>query len=213
MIFANRREAGKLLADELKRYVGQSAVLVLALPRGGVPVAYEVAQALGVPLDVMVIRKLGAPGHEELALGAIASGGVRVVNDDLVRQLRIAPDVLEQVARREAKELARRERDYRGERPPLVVEGKTIILVDDGIATGASMNAAISALKQQAPKKLVIAVPTGAQESINKLRQQVDDIVCLTAPAHFVAVGQFYRDFSQTTDDEVRQLLAEALPR
>jgi predicted phosphoribosyltransferase len=208
--FRDRREAGRLLAARLSAYANRPDVLVLALPRGGVPVAAEVARALGAPLDVFVVRKLGVPGHEEFAFGAIATGGVRVLNEDVVRALQIPDRVIDGVAAREQEELARRERVYRGDRPPLDVRGRTVILVDDGLATGATMHAAIRALRQQQPARIVVAVPTASPEACDELKRVVDDVVCATTPDPFYAVGLWYEDFSQTTDEEVRELLARS---
>jgi predicted phosphoribosyltransferase len=210
--FRDRHDAGRLLAEKLTAYAHRPDVLVLALPRGGVPVAYEVARALGTPLDVFVVRKLGVPGHEELAMGAVATGGVRVLNDDVVRGLRIPDRVIDAVTALEQQELARRERLYRGDRTPPDVRGRTVILVDDGLATGATMHAAIAALRQQEPARIVVAVPTAAPETCNALRAEVDDVVCAITPEPFHAVGLWYEDFSQTTDEEVRELLACAAP-
>ena len=209
-LFRDRRAAGRQLAAKLARYAERPDVVVLALPRGGVPVAYEVAQALGAPLDVFVVRKLGVPGHEELAMGAVATGGVRVLNEPIVRALGIPEHVIDTVAAREQAELARRERVYRGDRPPLDVRGRTVILVDDGLATGATMQAAVQALRQQQPARIVVAVPTAAPETCEALRAKVDDVVCAVTPDPFYAVGLWYDDFSQTTDDEVRELLARS---
>ena len=208
--FRNRREAGRLLAAKLAAYAKRPETLVLALPRGGVPVAYEVAQALEAPLDVFLVRKLGVPGHEEFAMGAIATGGVRVINQDVVRGLRIPPAMIDAVAAREQRELERRERLYRGDRPAPDVRGRTVILVDDGLATGATMYAAVKALKQQGAGRVVVAVPIAPPETCDQLREVVDDIVCAITPEPFHAVGLWYEDFSQTTDDEVRDLLARA---
>ena len=208
--FRDRHEAGRLLAEKLKAYAHRLEVLVLALPRGGVPVAYEVARALGAPLDVFLVRKLGVPGHEELAMGAVATGGVRVLNEQIVRALRIPDDVIDAVTMREQEELARRERLYRGDRPLPDVRGRTVILVDDGLATGATMHAAIAALRHQQPARIVVAVPTAAPETCQALRAEVDDVVCAITPEPFYSVGLWYEDFSQTTDDEVRDLLARA---
>ena len=208
--FRDRREAGRLLAAQLGAYAKRPDVLVLALPRGGVPVAAEVASALGAPLDVFVVRKLGVPGHEEYALGAIATGGVRVLNEEVVQALRIPDRVIDALAAREQEELARRERVYRGHRPPLDVRGRTVILVDDGLATGATMHAAIRALRQQQPARIVVAVPTASPETCAELKTEVDDIICATTPDPFYAVGLWYEDFSQTTDEEVRELLARS---
>jgi putative phosphoribosyl transferase len=205
--FADRRAAGRSLADELSRYAGRGDVVVLAPPRGGVPVGHEVAQALGAPLDVFLVRKLGVPGHEELAMGAIATGGVRVLNRGVLAEIGLTDREIDAVARREADELARREALYRGGRPPLDVHGKTAILVDDGLATGSSMRAAIEALKLLGPARIVVAVPVAAAETCDALRREVDDVVCALTPEPFYAVGLWYQDFSQTSDDEVRALL------
>jgi predicted phosphoribosyltransferase len=208
--FRDRHEAGQALAEQLTSYAGRPDVLVLALPRGGVPVAYEVARALRAPLDVFVVRKLGVPGHEELAMGAVATGGVRVLNEDVVRGLGIPDHMIDAVTTWERRELTRRERLYRGERPAPDARGKTVILVDDGLATGASMQAAIAALRQQGPARVVVAVPTAARETCEALRSEVDDVVCAITPEPFQAVGLWNEDFSQTTDAEVHDLLARA---
>ena len=208
--FRDRREAGRLLAAKLAAYANRPDVIVLALPRGGVPVAYEVAHALNAPLDIFLVRKLGVPGYEELAMGAIATGGVRVLNDQLVGGLRIPDYVVDEVAASEQQELARRERLYRGDRPPPDVRGRTVILVDDGLATGATMLAAVKALRQQQPARIVVAVPTASPETCEQLRAEVDDIICAITPEPFHAVGLWYEDFSQTTDEEVRDLLARS---
>jgi len=183
---------------------------VLALPRGGVPVGFEVARELHAPLDVFVVRKLGLPGHEELAIGALATGGVRVINHDLVRTLRLPETVVEAVTARERGELERRERLYRGDRPPLDVGGRTVILVDDGVATGSSMRAAVVALRQRRPERIVVAVPVGPPETCAALREEADEVICADTPVDFDAVGQSYDDFSQTTDAEVKELLERA---
>jgi len=205
--YHDRREAGRMLAAKLSRYANRPDVLVLALPRGGVPVAAEVASALRVPLDVFLVRKLGVPGHEEYAMGAIATGGVQVLNQEALRALRIPGYVIQEVAAREQEELVRRERLYRGERPFPEVQGKTVILVDDGLATGASMHAAVKALRQQQAGCIVVAVPVAAPETCEQFSREVDDIVCGATPQPFHAVGLWYDDFSQTTDEEVRELL------
>src|ERR1700736_3113316 len=207
-LFRDRREAGRLLAQKLPAYANRPDVLVLALPRGGVPVAYEVARALGPPPDVFIVRKLGVPGYEELAMGAVATGGVRVLNDQIVERLGIPDHLIDAVAARELQELSRRERLYRDGRPPPNVRGRTVILVDDGLATGATMHAAISALRQQEPARIVVAVPTASPETCEAMRAEVDDVVCAITPEPFHAVGLWYQDFSQTTDEEVRDLLA-----
>lgn len=213
--FRDRQDAGRRLAQKLFHYAGREDVLVLALPRGGVPVAYEVAKELQAPLDVFLVRKLGTPGHEELAMGAIATGGVRVLNDDVVRNFRISQDAIHAVADRELRELERREHAYRGERLAPELRGRTVILVDDGLATGATMRAAVEALKAQAlkgqgPAKIVVAVPTAAAETCAALRAEVDEIVCAETPEPFYGVGMWYENFSQTSDDEVRDLLETA---
>ena len=210
MIYRDRIDAGKQLAARLADYADRDDVLVLALPRGGVPVAHEVAKALGAPLDIFLVRKLGVPGHEELAMGAIATGGVRVLNDDVVDYLRIPGEVIDAVAADELRELERRERAYRGDRPEPDVRGKTIILVDDGLATGSTMRAAASALRRQDPARIVVAVPVSAAQTCDEYRMGVDEIICASTPEPFMGVGQWYRDFSQTTDEEVRELLAKA---
>ena len=211
-VFRNRREAGQVLASLLAGYRERPDVVVLGLPRGGVPVAYEIATALHAPLDVMVVRKLGVPGHEELAMGAIASGGVQVVNEEVVRHLGLTSPILSSVAAIEQRELARRERAYRGERPPVTVEGRTVILVDDGLATGSTMRAAVAALRQRHPAQVVVAVPTAAPETCEELRQEVDEIVCAMTPTPFYGVGEWYEEFGQTSDEEVRDLLERVAP-
>jgi len=208
--FHDRRDAGRFLATRLSAYANRPDVLVLALPRGGVPVGAEVARALGAPLDVFLVRKLGVPGHEELAMGAVATGGVRVLNEDVVQALGIPHDVIEAVAAREQQELERRARLYRGDGPPPDVHGRTVILVDDGLATGATMQAAIRALRRQQPARIVVAVPTASAETCEELRAEVDEVVCAVTPEPFYAVGLWYDDFSQTTDDDVRELLARS---
>ena len=208
--FRDRTEAGQLLAKRLTAYANRLDVLVLALPRGGVPVAYEVARALGVPLDVFVVRKLGVPGHEELAMGAIASGGECVLNDDVVEALRIPRHVIEAASARELRELERRERAYRGDRPAPKVRGRTVILVDDGLATGATMRAAVHALRRLGPARIVVAVPTAAPSTCEEFRHEADECVCVITPEPFHGVGLWYEDFSQTIDDEVRDLLERA---
>jgi putative phosphoribosyl transferase len=207
--FRDRAEAGRRLAESLREYAGRDDVIVLALPRGGVPVAYEVAKELGAPLGIFVVRKLGVPGHEELAMGAIASGGVLVLDDDLVRALGIDRSQLERAVAAEARELRRREAAY-GVRELPELAGKTVILVDDGLATGASMKAAALAVRRLNPARVVVAVPVAAAETCDEFRDVVDEIVCLVTPAPFRAVGLWYEDFSQTSDDEVRELLARA---
>jgi predicted phosphoribosyltransferase len=210
MYFADRADAGRQLAEKLGHYRGRRDLLVLALPRGGVPVAFEVSRILGAPLDVLVVRKLGVPGHPELAMGAVVAGSTRVVNTDVVAAQGIPDHVIDRVAASEQSELKRRERAYRGTRPPPEIRGKTVILVDDGLATGSTMRAAAESVRQQAPARLVAAVPAAAPQVCEDLRDAVDEMVCLITPEPFHAVGLWYRDFSQTTDDEVRDLLARA---
>ena len=205
--FRHRLDAGKRLAVRLVRYRNRPDVLVMAIPRGGVPVAYEVAKALAVPLDVIVVRKLGLPGQPELAMGAIASGGVRVLNEDVVRALRIPERTIDSVAALETAGLERRERSYRGERPAEDPTGRTVILVDDGLATGSSMQAAIAALRARGAASIVVAVPVGPPSTCLEISRLADELVCLKQPAFFAAVGEWYADFNPTTDDEVRQLL------
>jgi predicted phosphoribosyltransferase len=209
-LFRDRAEAGRLLAARLEHYEGKPGVMVLALPRGGVPVAYEVAKALRAPMDVFIVRKLGVPGQEELAMGAVATGGVRVLNDQVVKGLGLPEYVIDAVVRWETEELNRRERLYRGDRPPPDVGGKTVILVDDGLATGSTMLAAVQALRQQGPARIVVAVPVASPDTCELLKKYVDDVVCAATPEPFYAVGLWYLDFSQTTDEEVRQLLSQA---
>jgi len=211
-MFRDRREAGHRLAAKLGRYAARTDVLVLGLPRGGVPVAAEVADALVAPLDVFLVRKLGVPGHEELAMGAIASGGVRVLNDDVVQQLRLTDRVIDGVTAAEQRELERRERVYRGDRPPPDPRGKIVILVDDGLATGATMRAAVLAVRRLGPERVVVAVPVGAHETCREFADVADEVVCAAEPDPFLAVGYWYEDFGQTTDDEVRELLAGRAP-
>jgi predicted phosphoribosyltransferase len=213
MRFRDRSEAGRQLATKLRAYAHRPDVLVLALPRGGVPVAYEVAKALDAPLDVFLVRKLGVPGQEELALGAIATGGVRVLNNDIVQALDISEEVIDTITAREQQELHRRERLYRGERAPAEVRGRTVILIDDGLATGSTMRAAAAALRQQEPARLVVAVPVAAASTCDEFRTEVDEVVCFFTPTPFYAVGIWYEDFAQTTDEEVRELLHRALSR
>lgn len=209
-LFRDRTEAGRLLAEKLREYANRGDVVVLPLPRGGVPVGFEVAKALNAPLDVFVVRKLGVPGHEELAMGAIASGGVRLLNQDVIRALGISHGLVELVAGRERRELQRREREYRDGRPPIDVQGHTVILVDDGLATGSSMRAAANALREKGPAEIVAAVPVAAPESCAEFESVVDKVICAATPEPFRAVGQWYRDFSQTSDEEVRDLLRQA---
>jgi putative phosphoribosyl transferase len=206
--FRDRHAAGRVLAELLGDYKGRDDVLVLALPRGGVPVGYEIAHALVAPLDVFVVRKLGYPGHEEYAMGAIASGGVQVFNPEAVDGF--SELQLKSIVARERAELARREALYRGAKPPLDVHGRTVIVVDDGLATGATMRAAVAALRQHEPARLVVAVPVGAEDTCRQLQAEADEVVCAATPYPFRAVGLWYREFAQTSDEEVRQLLDEA---
>jgi putative phosphoribosyl transferase len=207
--FQTRTEAGQQLATRLKAYANRPDVWVLGLPRGGVPVAYEVAKALNVPLDICLVRKLGVPGHQELAMGAIASGGVRVLNYDVISWLGILEKTIDKVAIAELRELQRRDRAYRGDRPQPDVRNRTVILIDDGIATGSTMRAAITVLKSQHPARLIVAIPVAPAETCDELRTEVDDIVCLLTPEPFYAIGLWYENFAQTTDEEVRHLLAQ----
>jgi putative phosphoribosyl transferase len=208
--FSDRAEAGQLLAEKLLSYANRDEVIVLGLPRGGVPVAYEVAKRLGVPLDVFIVRKLGVPGFEELAAGAIASGGVRVLNEDVIRALPNADEIIESITARETAELERREKSYRDGRPAPELGDRVVILVDDGLATGATMRAAVAALRQRGVAKIIVAAPVGAPDTCREFEDEVDEIVCAIAPEYFQAVGQYYDDFSQTSDEEVRELLARA---
>jgi predicted phosphoribosyltransferase len=206
--FANRTEAGRLLAEKLGEYANRNDVVVLGLPRGGVPVAYEIAKCLRAPLDVFIVRKLGVPGFEELAAGAIASGDVRVLNEDVMRAIPHAEETIEVVTAREKAELQRREQIYREGRPTPDVRDRTVILVDDGLATGATMRAAVKALRQSGAAKIVVAVPVGPPDTYTEIKQLADETICLSTPEFFQAVGQYYEDFSQTSDDDVRELLA-----
>jgi putative phosphoribosyl transferase len=208
--YADRVEAGRELAAGLREYTGRDDVVVLALPRGGIPVAFEVARELGAPLDVILVRKLGLPEQPELAMGAIASGGVRILNEDVVRATAVSRETIEEVAAREGEELARRERLYRGERPPPAIEGKVAILVDDGLATGSTMLAAIRALRRQRPARIVAAAPIAPPETCEELRGEADDVVCARTPEPFLAIGAWYERFPQVSDDEIRNLLARA---
>ena len=207
-VFRDRREAGDVLAQELASYRGKDNLLVLGLARGGVPVGWQVASALGAPLDVFLVRKLGVPQWQELAMGALAIGGGVVINESLVRNLGISDEVLQTAIERETEELHRREHAYRGDRPPIDVSAKTVILVDDGIATGASMLAAVRAVRANNPSQVVVAVPVGPASACRELGTEADDVVCATMPPGFEAVGQVFEDFHQVTDDEVRELLA-----
>jgi putative phosphoribosyl transferase len=207
--FRDRAEAGRLLAEQLRDYAGREDVLVLSLPRGGVPVGREIARALGVPRDVFLVRKLGLPGQPELAMGAIASGGARVLNHDLVASLGLGDELIDSVAKRELQELERRERAYRGDRPSPQMRGRTVILVDDGLATGSSMRAAVEAVRAQGPERVVVAVPAAPPQTCDDLRPLVDELVVLKTPQPVHAVGLWYQDFSEVSDDEVRRLLLE----
>lgn len=207
MQFRDRSEAGRLLAHQLEHYKNRPDVIVLGLPRGGVPVAYEVAKELNVPLDVFIVRKLGVPGHEELGMGAIATGGIRIINNEVVRSLNIPQQAIDYVTAQERQELERREHLYRGDRPASDIRGKTVIVVDDGLATGSTMRVALAALRQQAPAKLVVAVPLAPPETCDQLRAEADEVVCAVTPEPFYAVGSWYRNFDQTSDDEVRNLI------
>ncbi len=209
-MFRNRREAGRALGTELGAYTGRDNVVVLGLPRGGVPVAFEVAHVLDAPLDVFLVRKLGAPGQEELAMGAIASGGVRTLNPSVIDSLRISPEEIDRTARSEERELRRREISYREDRPPLDLEGRIVILVDDGLATGSSMRAAVEAVRKFAPERIVVAVPVAPPSTAREMRRIADDVVCVATPEPFYSVGRFYEEFEQTTDEEVRDLLRRA---
>jgi len=209
-IFKDRRDAGRKLAQKLSAYANRSDVIALALPRGGVPVAYEVALALNAPLDIFTVRKLGLPGHEELAMGAIASGGARVINQDVVRTFSIPQGVVEAVAKQELKELERRERAFRGDREMREIHDRTAILIDDGLATGASMQAALMGLRARDPARIVVAVPTAPLETCEAFQQLVDEMICTTTPEPFYGVGQWYEDFSQVTDEQAQALLEQA---
>ncbi len=209
-LFKDRLDAGRKLAKKLSKYANRSDILVLGLPRGGVPVAFEVAKELNVKMDVFVVRKLGVPGNEELAMGAIASDNIIVLNEDIVRSFHISKQVIDAVAARELRELERRERIYRGKRPKPSISGSTVILIDDGLATGATMSAAASAIKTKNPTKIVIAVPTGAPDTCRSFEGKVDEIICVSTPEPFYSVGAWYEDFGQTTDEEVCELLDKA---
>jgi len=208
--FEDRFDAGAFLAKQLLHHAGDPKTVVLALPRGGVPVAYEVARALEAPLDVFVVRKIGAPGYEELAMGAIATGGVRVFNDEVIQHLGVSQSWIEAAIREQEQELRRREETYRGTRPPLQIEGQHVILVDDGLATGASMRAAVRALRQRRPAAITVAVPIGSRDTCDQFRTEAEEIVCARTPEPFHAVGAWYCDFTQTSDDEVHELLNRA---
>jgi predicted phosphoribosyltransferase len=209
-VYKDRREAGRQLAEALRDYEGRDDVVVLGLPRGGLPVAYEVAARLGAPLDVFLVRKLGVPGRKEFAMGAIAMGGVQVMNRDVVNWMGISQEDFDRVAESEREEMRRRMEAYRGDRPMPELKGKSVILVDDGLATGATMRAAVTALRAFGPAEIVVAVPTGSPDVCHSFEKQADRAVCLDTPDPFEAVGAWYRDFSQTTDDEVRELLEKA---
>ena len=211
--FRNRAEAGSLLAQKLERYKDMAGVLVLGLPRGGVPVANAVAVALNAPLDMILVRKLGVPGQEELAMGAIASNGIQILNDPIIQYMGIPESEVEAVIKRETQELRRREREYRGVRPSVEIPGKTVIVVDDGLATGSTMKAAIAALRSQNPARIIVAVPTASPETCQELKSTADEIVCAITPEPFYAVGFSYEDFEQTTDSEVRALIQTAATR
>ena len=208
--YSNRSEAARLLAQALQPYAGGSDMLILGLPRGGVPVAYEVAQTLKAPLDLMLVRKLGVPGHEELAMGAIATGGIRVLNAEVIERLGISDTEVERIAAREQQELQRRDRVYRGHRPPPDMEGRCVILVDDGLATGATMRSAIAAVRQQKPARLVVAVPVAPLHTVARLREEADEVVCPATPEPFFSIGRWYEDFAPVTDEDVRVLLEQA---
>lgn len=208
--FKNREDAGAQLARQLTEYADRDDVVVLALPRGGVPIGYAIATSLHAPLDILLVRKLGLPGHEEYAMGAIASGGVRVLQTSIVNQLHVPPQVVQEVIDRETQEIERRELAYRGGREPLPVAGKTVILVDDGLATGATMRVAVEALKRFKPARVVVAVPVAAPDSRDMIAAEVDEVVCLSAPMMFRAVSEWYAHFDQTSDEEVQRLLEAA---
>ncbi|MEX0704097.1 MAG: phosphoribosyltransferase [Planctomycetales bacterium] len=209
-VYENRADAGRTLAGQLEQYAGQADVLVLGLPRGGIPVACEVAAALGVEMDVLIVRKLGFPGQEELAMGAIASGGIRVLNDRVIEMAEIPDEIIERVTQRELAELQRREQAYRGDRPQPAIAGRTVLLVDDGLATGSTMRAAIATVRTRQPAKIVVAVPVAPSATVAALRHEADEVVCLMTPVDFFGIGQFYVDFTQLTDNDVRRLLAAA---
>ena len=210
MYFRDRTEAGQVLARRLQQYKNQPDVLILGLPRGGVPVAYEVARDLNAPLDVFIVRKLGVPGHEELGMGAIATGGVRTLHEGIIREIGISPQTIEAVSAREQAELERRERLYRGDRPAPTIKGRTVVIVDDGLATGSTMKAAIQAVRQQDPRQVIVAVPTAPSETCEQLKESADHVVCALTPEPFFSVGGSYADFTQITDGEVRDLIASA---
>ena len=209
-LFKDRIDAGRTLAEQLGRYAGREDVIVLALPRGGVPVGYEVAKALNAPLDVFLVRKMGLPGREELAMGAVASGGVRVLNDEVVQAYQVPETIIDSVAEKEQRELDRREKAYRGNRSMPDLDGRIVLLVDDGLATGTTMRAAVTALRSYKPARIVVAVPTAPPETCNEFKAEVEEVVCATTPALFWAIGAFYEDFTQVTDQEVRSLLDQS---
>lgn len=209
-LYSNRSEAARLLAAALQPYAGRSDVLILGLPRGGVPVAYEVAQTLKAPLDLMLVRKLGVPGHAELAMGAIATGGIRVLNTEVIEELGISDAAIERVTAREQQELQRRDQVYRDHRPPPDMEGRCVILVDDGLATGATMRSAIAAVRRQQPAQLVVAVPVAPPHTVAVLREEADEVVCPATPEPFFSIGLWYEDFAPVTDEEVRVLLKQS---
>ena len=212
-IFKDRADAGRFLASKLDQFANLADVIVVGLPRGGVPVAYEVAHQLKAPLDLLVVRKLGVPGHEELAMGAIASGGVCLLNQDVLSHLGIPQDIIDLVIESEQRELERREREYRQNRPPLKLRGQTVIVVDDGLATGSSMHAAVTAIRQKQPKKIIVAVPVGARDTCQSFQNEVDTIaICAITPESFQSVGAWYANFRPTTDDEVRKCLERSGP-
>ncbi|MES2219452.1 MAG: phosphoribosyltransferase [Acidobacteriota bacterium] len=210
MVFPDRSAAGRMLGAGLVQFADEKPLLVLALPRGGVPVAFEVATVLHAPLDVFLVRKLGFPGQEELAIGAIATGGARLLNAAIIRSLHLPPEQVETITDRETKELERREHEYRGDRAPLNINGQTVILVDDGIATGSSMRVAVTALRQKNPRKLIVAIPVAPSNVCRQLQHEADAVVCLSNPPDFYAVGEWYREFSQVSDATVRDLLDRA---
>jgi putative phosphoribosyl transferase len=210
-IFKDRADAGRFLASKLNQFANLANVIVVGLPRGGMPVAYEVAHKLNAPLDLLVVRKLGVPGHEELAMGAIASGGVRLLNQDVLSHLGIPEDIIDLVIESEQRELERREREYRNNHPPLKLRGRTVIVVDDGLATGASMHAAVMAIRQKQPKKIIVAVPVGARDTCQSFQNEVDTMaICAITPESFQSVGAWYANFAPTTDDEVRKCLEKS---
>jgi putative phosphoribosyl transferase len=213
MYFYDRFDAGRKLTERLWRYRNRSDVTVLALPRGGVPVAFEVAKALDAPLDVFLVRKLGMPGHDELAMGAVANGNVEILNEAVVSSFNISREQIDSIAERERRRIRQQQDDYRHGEPPLEIKGRVVMLVDDGVATGATMRAAVAALRRHHPKRIVVAVPVGALETCDELKQEADEVVCLVSPQQFYAVGMWYRDFSPTTDEAVQELLQQSHDR